>query len=150
MPSYQHTQTGPIAPALFVVAIGFVIAAGLSGDPGLRVAFGAIAAAAALVAATIATLTVEDLGDHLKVRFGPLPLIARRIAYSDISAVAVGRTSLFDGHGIHWFPGRGWTFNLWSRDCVELTVNGRRLRIGSPDAANLARFLQSRIGSAQR
>jgi hypothetical protein len=54
------------------------------------------------------------------------------------------RSKVVDGWGIHCVVGRGWTWNLWGFDCVELRVKGTTYRIGSDDADALARFLQSR------
>ncbi|MBI1901733.1 MAG: hypothetical protein HYS13_11565 [Planctomycetia bacterium] len=50
------------------------------------------------------SLTVQDEGDFLAVRYGPLPLFVKRIAYSSITAVSPGRSTLLDGWGIHHFP----------------------------------------------
>lgn len=58
------------------------------------------------------------------------------------------RSKLIDGWGVHWLPGRGWTFNLWGRDCVEGNTARRRLRIGTDDPEGLANFLTERTGVA--
>lgn len=97
-----------------------------------------------LLGLMFAHLRVFDLGDSLSIQYGPLPLFGTSVKYADITSVAQGRSSLIDGWGIHWIPGRGWTFNLWGFDCVELELNGRLLRIGTDDPAELTRFLQGR------
>ncbi len=90
-------------------------------------------------------LTVRDEGDRLAIRFGPLPLFKTSVKYSEIEGVEVGRTLLLDGLGIHMSLRGGWVWNLWGRDCVVVNRRGRSvLRIGTDDAANLARFLQSK------
>ena len=98
-----------------------------------------------LLGLLFAHLSVRDEGESLAVRFGPLRLFGTRIQYADVSSVQRGRSALIDGWGIHCIPGRGWTFNLWGFDCVELVVKGRALRIGSDDVDNLVTFLQSRV-----
>jgi hypothetical protein len=98
------------------------------------------------VAQLFRTLTVEDAGDALQLRFGPLPLISKRIEYRTIRAVELGRLSLLDGWGIHWVPGRGWTYSLWGFDCVILRLDRRTIRIGTDDAQHLASFLREKVG----
>jgi hypothetical protein len=98
-----------------------------------------------LFALCFATLTVRDEGHSLAIRFGPLPVFHKRIAYESISEAEPTRSALIDGWGIHYIPGRGWTWNLWGWSCVKLKVNGRTVRIGSDDAESLARFIQTRM-----
>jgi hypothetical protein len=40
----------------------------------------------------------------------------------------------------------GWVWNLWGRDCVVVQLKKGTLRIGTDDAANLAVFLQGKVG----
>ena len=56
-----------------------------------------------------------------------------------------GRSSWIDGWGIHWIPGRGYTYNLWGFSCAKLDVRGRTVRIGSDDADKLVEFLKSKL-----
>jgi hypothetical protein len=87
-----------------------------------------------VVAASFHHLTVEDRGDVLAVRFGPLPLFLRTVRYADIQAVEIGRTLRLDGWGIHYSLRGGWVWNLWGRDCVVVRFrDGRTLRIGTDD-----------------
>ena len=98
-----------------------------------------------LLALAFHSLTVQDEGDWLAVRFGPLPLFSKRIPYSAITAVEPGRTSIIDGWGIHYVPGRGWTYNLWGFGCVKVCLGKKVIRIGSDDVDNLASFLRRKI-----
>ncbi len=91
------------------------------------------------------TFTVSDQGDHLLLRFGPLPVFKKRIPYAAITEVRRSRSRFVDGWGIHKVLGRGWTWNLWGFDCAELRVDGQTLRVGSDDADGLVRFLRERI-----
>jgi len=80
------------------------------------------AAILALCGLAFGSLTIRDEGEYLAIRFGPLPVLCKRIRYADITGVETGRTKLIDGWGIHYMPGRGWTYNLWGYDCVKLTL----------------------------
>ena len=79
--------------------------------------------------------------------YGPLPLFRKRIRYADITAVEKSRSNVIDGWGIHYIPGRGWTYNLWGFDCVKLQLDKKVVRVGSNDAENLAAFLKQRTGN---
>ena len=92
-----------------------------------------------------ASMTVQDEGEFLAIRYGPLPVFHRRIRYADITSVEPGRSSIIDGWGIHWVPGRGWTYNLWGFQCAMLAVRGGIVRIGSDDVDNLVGFLHGKI-----
>ncbi len=90
-------------------------------------------------------LTVEDQGEVLAIRFGPLLLFRRTVRYADIVKIEVGRTLLLDGWGIHLSIRGGWVWNLRGRDCVVVHFRSVTLRIGTDDAENLARFLEAKI-----
>ncbi len=105
----------------------------------------------ALVAPAFHHLTVQDQGDSLAIRFGPLPLFRRAVRYDSIQRVQVGRTLFHEGWGIHHSFRGGWVWNLWGRDCVVVHFrNGKVLRIDTDDAENLARFLEGKIGQGER
>jgi hypothetical protein len=142
---YRHTQKAPVFLLLLGIGILLLVLAWQSPAPlpgFVRLAIGLLFLFFAL---SFAQLTVEDEGDYLAVRFGPLPVFRKRIAYAEIKAVERSRSSALDGWGIHYVPGRGWTYNLWGFDCVKLQVNGRVIRVGSNDADELAAFLQEKI-----
>ena len=105
----------------------------------------AVAGIFVFCALVFGTLTVRDEGDHLVLRFGPVPVFGTLIRYADLTAVEPGRTSLIDGWGIHYIPWRGWTYNLWGFGCVKLTLGKRVIRVGSDDVENLAAFLKAKI-----
>lgn len=88
-------------------------------------------------------LTLSDGGDHLAVRFGPLPLFRKHIPYERIVSAEVGRTLLLDGWGIHLSVRGGWVWNIWGRACVVIR-HGSTTRVGTDDAENLVRFLNSK------
>jgi hypothetical protein len=126
----------------------FTGAWGARGEMPLAVALVGLGVLMVVLALSFATLTVRDDGDSLAIRFGPLPMFRKRIAYGVITSAEASRSALIDGWGIHYIPGRGWTYNLWGWTCVQLRVNGRTIRVGSDDAENLARFLGTKIRGA--
>ena len=79
---------------------------------------------------------------ELRLRFGPLPAFSRRIPRAEIVSAERGRSAVIDGWGIHWVPGRGWTWNVHGRDCVELRMtDGRQVRVGTDDPVGLLHAL---------
>jgi hypothetical protein len=145
---YHHTQKGPFFLVLLAVAAILACSAWLSRSEqpvGLLLTVGAVMFL--LLALSFRQLTVQDRGDHLAVCFGPLPLLRKNFDYASITQVSVGKSSLLDGLGIHYIPGRGWTYNLWGFDCVILEVAKSTVRIGTDDPENLASFLQSIVSS---
>lgn len=144
---YTHTQRAPLHYVIELAAVAALVAAWpVRGNTAAEVMFVIAAVVSLVFALAFRTLTVADEGESLAIRFGPLPLFSKRIAYADITGVEAGRSSWADGWGIHWLPGRGWTYNLWGFDCVELKAGGKTIRIGSDDADKLAAFLKDRTG----
>lgn len=142
---YSHTQKTPLCLILYGSAVFcFAMALIVSVPPG-----NLIAAVVGLVIAVLAPvfhqLTVEDQGDVLSIRFGPIPLFRRTVQYADIEKVEVGRTLVLDGWGIHMSIRGGWVWNLWGRDCVVVHLKNGTLRVGTDDASNLCRFMETKI-----
>lgn len=101
-----------------------------------------------LLGASFHHLTVEDEGHQLVLRFGPLPLFAKRIWYDDVRGAERGRTTFLDGWGIQWSPWSGWAWSIWGYDCIVLRLRRGILRVGTDDPEGLAEFLKSRIAAA--
>ena len=143
---YSHKQKAPLCLILYGSAIGCFVLAWWVGDmAGIYIA-GGIGVLFVFLAPAFHYLTVEDHGDVLAIRFGPVPLFRRTVKYADIETVEVGRTTLLDGWGIHCSIRGGWVWNLWGRDCVVVHFkNGKVLRIGTDDAEGLFQFLENRI-----
>ena len=91
---------------------------------------------------------IEDRGEVLRLRYGPIPLFRFRFRYDDISSVDTDRSDLIDGLGVHYIPTRGWIYNLWGFDCVRVTYRGRRVRIGTDDVEGLAALLRKKTEPA--
>ncbi len=146
-PTYDHTQTGPICwllllPNFLLLPVVFV----LSRNPGGMLVILGVDAILIGAALSFRSLRVVDENQSLACRFGPLPFFSKRIAYADMISADRDRTALIDGWGIHWLPGRGWTYNLWGRDCVRLKLkSGQTVRIGTDDPTGLENFLRDRI-----
>lgn len=143
-PEYDHTQIGPIYWLIWVpaLAILFIVAFNAPNETD-RLGLVAGGLIVTLVAFSFRSLRIVDAGDTLLLRYGPVPIFHKRFAYADITAAKRDRSSVIDGWGIHWFPGRGWTYNLWGLDCVRLTLsNGRTIRLGTDDPTGLEQFLR--------
>jgi len=144
---YSHTQRGFLSLILLLSA-GGVLAMLLVPDLD-RIAVTVVLVVAVvldLCAISFHSMTVQDGGHELVIRFGPVPLFSKRIEYAKIKSVEPGRTNFLDGWGIHYMPGRGWTYNLWGFDCVKLDVDGRTVRVGTDDVDGLVAFLKRKIG----
>ena len=143
---YQHTQKAPLR---WMIQLAVIVMLALAwiwwSEPALALILISVALVLLLVSFSFGSLTVRGDGEGLVIRYGPLPLFRTEIAYASISAAERSRTSILDGWGIHWLPGRGLVYNLWGFDCVRLVVRGRTIRIGSDDADNLADFLNDQI-----
>ena len=145
-PEYSHTQKAPLCLLVYALAAVFLALGWFVQDaPPIPWLFPPIGLLMLVVAASFHHLTVEDQGDVLSVRFGPIPLFRKTVQYSDIVSVEVGRTLLLDGLGIHMSIRGGWVWNIWGRDCVVVHLKKGTLRIGTDDAENLATFLRSRV-----
>jgi hypothetical protein len=144
-PRYSHTQQAPLSLILCAFALACFGLAWLVGEtPGVLIS-GGVGLLIALLASAFHHLTVEEQGDALAIRFGPVPLFHRTVRYADIESVEVGRTLILEGWGIHLSIRGGWVWNLWGRNCVVVHLRrGSVLRIGTDDAENLAGFLQNR------
>lgn len=142
---YEHRQSAPLHLILLALAVGFLVLAWvLPGQPVVVIPVLAVTALTLVVAACFASLTIRDEGDCLAVRYGPLPLVSRRIPYAQIVGVETARSDWLDGWGAHWIPGRGWIYNLWGFDCVRLDLGGKYIRLGTDDLEGLVQFLAER------
>ena len=99
---YSHTQKASLCLLIYALAVVFFASSYFVQDaPLIPWLFPPIGVLMLILAASIHHLTVEDQGDVLAIRFGPLPLLRRTVRYADIRSVEVGRTLLLDGWGIH-------------------------------------------------
>jgi hypothetical protein len=151
--TYDHTQRGYFHWLLLVIALVEGTIAWLTrGLPPEFVSWllGGMAVLFFLLGLAFMHLHVYDGGDRLEMRFGPLPLLHGSIRYDAITGVEPGRTSVIDGWGIHWVPGRGWTYNLWGFGCVAVQQGNRTTRVGTDDVEGLAAFLRTKCAANGR
>lgn len=146
-PAYLHAQTGPWGLVLLAFGLGLFATAVVSRSEAAAVW---ICSPIGLLFLTLAGafhhLTVEDTGDGLSVRFGPLPICRTTIAYHDVRAVEPDRSLLIESWGIHMSPRGGWVWNIWGRDCVAIYRETGVIRVGTDDLANLVEHLRQRMG----
>ncbi len=147
-PTYSHTQEAPLWMILFGSSIPCFVLAWIAREQPIVLAVMLVAGLLVVVVGlAFHHLTVEDEGDRLAIRFGPLPFMETSVLYTDIQQVEVGRTTFLDGWGIHRRPRHGWLWNLWGRDCVVIHRPQGVLRVGSDESENLAGFLKGKIGA---
>ncbi|MCP3690789.1 MAG: hypothetical protein GY917_01230 [Planctomycetaceae bacterium] len=149
-PAYNHTQRGKLhwilhTTSLFTLLITVLVTPREAATI-VYLVTGFTIAIIEFFAFTCMTLRVYDDGDHLALKFGPLPLLAKRLPYQDMATTEPGRSKFIDGWGVHYIPGRGWTYNLWGFDCVEITMmDDKVIRVGTDDTDGLDTFLKQRI-----
>lgn len=91
-PEYVHTLKAPLCLILYASALACFALGCWAGDlPGIYVA-GSVGLLIAVLAPAFHHLTVEDHGDVLAIRFGPVPLFRRTLKYADIEKAEIGRT----------------------------------------------------------
>jgi hypothetical protein len=88
---------------------------------------------------------VREEGQWLALRYGPLPVFRKSIAYDEITSFEPGRSSIIDGWGIHGIPGRGMTYNLWGFQCVVLKLGRQTVRVGTDDVPGLVQHLRQKL-----
>jgi hypothetical protein len=151
--SYHHTQRGELHWVLTLLGAAWFLAAWMARHHAAATfSLMFVAAVCFLLSLSLQTLTVRDEGEHLRIRFGPLPLFQRRIAYRDVTAVAVDRLPARSG-AWRWLllrlPRCWGTYRVAADACVRLSLEGDRVVcVGSDDADNLAAFVRQRIAAA--
>jgi hypothetical protein len=147
MMDYEHTQKSPLGWILAVTGgLILIITWLISGDQIAPVLISfTIAVILVFVSLCFGSLTVHDERDSLAISFGPLPIFRTRIEYSEITEVQIDRSNMLDGWGIHCFPGRGWTYNVWGFDCIRIQKGKKIIRVGTDDKEALFTFLKTRI-----
>jgi hypothetical protein len=149
-PEYEHTQWAPMCWIILLPPLAILLLAGILSGGDVVVPFFLVGLLLTVIAFSFRSLRVVDEGDALAIRFGPIPLFRKRIPYADIQAAERDRSSVIDGWGIHWVPGRGWTYNLWGFDCVRLALTGgSTIRVGTDDPDGLASFLERKSSSRE-
>ena len=143
---YRHTQTGPWHFIVFSIGVlQAYLSVALRNEAPLNLIFGVCAAFMLVLGFSIRSLTIEDVGDGLLVRFGPLPLFKKKILFSDIVSAKVSHTTLLDGFGIHYSLRGGWVWNIWGYPCVHLQLKKGQIWLGSNEPEKLLSTIQSKV-----
>lgn len=140
---YSNRQAAPLFWILFLSGVGSFFAALFSGVIVVMVILLLVALVTVLLAFMFNWLEVSEEEEHLFVRFGPLPGFKKRVSYDSITGVCRDRSLLIEGWGIHLGP-RGWVWNLWGREVVEIELNKKRFRLGTDDPEGLLAHLRER------
>ena len=145
--TYRHTQYAPLCWLFYAIAgLMFALAVVTAGEPARAAILAVVGTIFVALAGSFHYLRVEDDGDALGIRFGPIPLFSKSIRYEAMTTAKVGRTTLLDGWGIHKSFRGGWVWNLWGYDCVVIE-HGGKTHVGTDDAEALAEFLNQKIES---
>ena len=128
---------------LFLSGVGLVVAGLFPGNTVALVACGAAGSLTLLLAFCFAWLEISGESEELLVRFGPVSLFQKRVRYDSIRGVKLDKSLLIEGWGIHLGP-RGWIWNIWGRDVIDLELDGGRLRLGTDDPEGLLAHIRER------
>lgn len=135
---YQHSQRTSVWLGGFAVLEIVVLVAMIVADVPLAtlIIFLAAISLLVLVLALFSRLRVEVDAQEVRAIFGS-GWPRRAVALGDIQSASVVRNKWWYGWGIR-FIGRGWLWNVWGLDAVELMLaNGKRFRIGTDDPEGL-------------
>jgi hypothetical protein len=146
---YVHTQVGwwliaTLGIVALTVAVIFV-GTDLDSQPlspvSLRIIGWAVFLTLVITAGLLTSLTVRVTADRVDWRFGP-GVVRFSLPLTEITTVAVTRTPLWAGIGIHWIF-TGWVYNVSGRDAVVLTKrDGSRVWIGTDEPDRLAAAIE--------
>lgn len=145
MTRYDHTQYGPLNVILYLLAGWFLFWYFMT-DERIRWLMLALAGVMFFFSLCFQFLRIRDSGDHLSVRFGPLPIFGTKIRFAEIRSASIARSTLIDGWGVHYIPRRGWIYNIFGFDCVRIELDGKAVRVGTNEPQRLLRYVESRMG----
>lgn len=150
---YEHRQTGWVMLAMACVPLLCLGTIWATTPPARQALPPALLPGIGIVTAVVLfgfkSLSVMVTRDDLIARFG-IGLFRRTVALSEVVAVAVARTTGYQGWGIHRTR-NGMHYNVAGFDAVRLELaNGRRPMIGSDDASRLAATIRRAIDDRGR
>ena len=149
-PIYQHTQRGPWSFVLLAItAVNLTLAARLWGNEPAWAAWLLLGVALLMtfLAFCCQSLTTTVSETSLRVHFGPIPLLGKKVALEQVVSVRPGKSSVLDGWGVHWTPGRGWIYNMWGFDCLSIHLGTSHFRVGTNDPDQLREVLEKAISA---
>ena len=146
---YSHTKVGwwliatlgIVALAIAVIFSGAAFDAQSLPPAQARMIGWAVVVTLIITAALLTSLTVRVTSDAVTWHFGP-GAIHFSLPFTEITGVAVARTPLWAGIGIHWIF-TGWVYNVSGRDAVMLTKrDGTSVWIGTDEPERLAAAIE--------
>ena len=153
LPTYQHTQRGPWSFVLLaVVASNLTLAVRLLGNEPAWASWLFLSVALLMTFMTFCfqSLTTTVSETSLRVHFGPIPLLEKKVLLEEIVSVRPEKSSLLDGWGVHWTPGKGWIYNMWGFDCLAINLGTRHFRVGTNDPEQLCEVLERAISALKQ
>ncbi len=153
LPTYQHTQRGPWSFVLLaVVASNLTLAVRLWGNEPAWASWLFLSVALLMTFMTFCfqSLTTTVSETSLRVHFGPIPLLEKKVLLEEIVSVRPEKSSLLDGWGVHWTPGKGWIYNMWGFDCLAINLGTRHFRVGTNDPDQLCEVLERAISALKQ
>ncbi|MEC8864311.1 MAG: hypothetical protein VXX31_15240 [Planctomycetota bacterium] len=153
LPTYQHTQRGPWSFVLLaVVASNLTLAVRLWGNEPAWASWLFLSVALLMTFMTFCfqSLTTTVSETSLRVHFGPIPLLEKKVLLEEIVSVRPEKSSLLDGWGVHWTPGKGWIYNMWGFDCLAINLGTRHFRVGTNDPEQLCEVLERAISALKQ
>lgn len=140
--TYKHTQTGwYILVTYGIITLILILWEGTSHSIAFVIPIFVILFVFFILFPSL-TVTVDD--NSIQIRFG-LGLIRKKFKLEDIKSCTVVRNRWWYGWGIRWMP-KGWLFNIWGFDAVELLMNnGKVYRIGTDEPQKLNEFIQKKL-----
>ena len=153
LPTYQHTQRGPWSFVLLaVVASNLTLAVRLWGNEPAWASWLFLSVALLMTFMTFCfqSLTTTVSETSLRVHFGPIPLLEKKVLLEEIVSVRPEKSSLLDGWGVHWTPGKGWLYNMWGFDCLAINLGTRHFRVGTNDPDQLCEVLERAISALKQ
>jgi hypothetical protein len=141
---YTNTQRSPLCYLIALPGVGcFIGGVSCFGEAPVMITLFSLSGLFFFLTFAFKWLETSGQGDHLLVRYGPLPSFRKRVRYDGVRGAKRDRSLLIEGWGIHLGP-RGWIWNLWGRGVVELEREEGRLRIGTDDPEGLIAHLRER------
>jgi hypothetical protein len=136
---YEHTQygyTGILTTVLMVVVAWFSLPETFSDDPRIGLLMAVFMVGLVAFTFWFSKLKVLVSDDEITTTFG-LGKPHRVIQLSEVAEVRQARNTWIQGWGVRKVP-RGWMYNVWGLDAVELELTADTIfRIGTDDAERL-------------
>lgn len=144
---YRHRQSSSGLIAIFMLmTLAMVIVASMIPDIAARAIVASTLVVAVAFGALFSSLTTVVTDAHFIFHFS-FGFWRTRIPLADIRRAEAVRSRPWDGLGIH-LTTRGWLYNVWGLDAVEVErTNGTRLRVGTDDARRLAEAIRAQLTS---